>query len=498
MKKRNLQRIFAAFIATAMAVSTAACTKEKAEEPKKDDAPATTEAAKKDEPAAKVDEPVVEEPVDDGPVVLTHSDGSPIDLGGMEIIIRDWWSTYNPDAEPANDYEEAQFEWWDYIQETYNFKIHQDTVSDWGSAPQDFIDYVTMNGDENNYVFVLRNDPSLAAGFSNGLFYDLATLDCLDFDSDLFVNGTHNLYTFGKSIYGMAAGLSEPRTGVYFNKDVLRDAGIDPDSIYDLQAKGQWTWDKFDELMGIVQRDVDNDGVDDFYGLTLNEGVMDEQAIFSNNGSWFYKDENGKFVYNLESPETLQAMNWTKQMFEKYDNHDPEGAQWDYYKEEFLSGKVGFMVEQEYAGSEGGSGNFMLESTFDYGFVMFPKGPAASDYVNIWDNNIIAIPACYDAERAWNCAFAWALYNTAPAGYEGKNGFIDKARGGTFDEKAITETIPMMSADGHGVFNCAGQIPGIDLTKITYNISATGEDISALVEKVRDEYKGYVDAANGN
>lgn len=496
MKKRNLQRIFAAFIATALAVSTAACTKEEAkkDEPK-NDAPATTDAPVAADPV--VDEPAVDEPAFE---VLTHSDGSAIDLGGIEVVVRNWWSgAYDPEnvKAPETEYEEARQEWLDFCQEQYNFTIHEEGISDWGGAPQDFIDYVTMQGDDNNYVFVLRDDPSLAAGLSNGLFYDLATLDCLDFDDDMFVNGTHKLYTYGKSIYGMAAGISEPRTGVFFNKQVLTDAGIDPDSIYDLQASGEWTWDKFDELMGLVQRDIDNDGIDDYYGLTLNEGVMDEQAIFSNNGSWVYKDENGKFVYNLESPETLQALEWCKKMYEKYDNHDPEGAQWDYFKEEFNSGKVGFLVDQEYNGTPGGGDNILENCAFEYGFVMFPKGPAATDYVNIWTNNVIAIPACYSPEKAWNLAFAWKMYNTAPAGYEDVNGHVDKARQGSFDERAITETIPMMCEGNHGTTNCAFQVAGLNLTQITYKVSANGDPISTLVEACRDEWKGYIDAANG-
>ena len=80
--------------------------------------------------------------------------------------------------------------------------------------------------------------------------YDLSTLDCLDFSADKFArNKLHEQYSLGSSIYGFFPGYTEPGTGVYFNKDVLKKAGIDPDSIYDLQKKGKWTWDKFEELM---------------------------------------------------------------------------------------------------------------------------------------------------------------------------------------------------------------------------------------------------------
>ena len=155
-----------------------------------------------------------------------------------------------------------------------------------------------MTGGDENYVFILRDDPAITSAMSNGLLYDLSTLDCLDFSEDKFQrNLLHEQYSKGDSIYAMFAGYSEARTGVYFNKRLLQDAGIDPESIYDAQAAGTWTWDMFDELMGKVQQDKDNDGTVDVYGLTLNEGNMTTAAVFSNGGSYIDKDANGKYVY---------------------------------------------------------------------------------------------------------------------------------------------------------------------------------------------------------
>lgn len=93
-----------------------------------------------------------------------------------------------------------------------------------------------------------------------------------------------------------------------------------------MQKDGTWTWDKFDELMGKCQRDTDNDGTDDVYGLTLNESNMTNVAVFSNGGSYVGKDDKGYF-YNLEAPETVEALEWVVKMFDKYDNHDPEHGQ---------------------------------------------------------------------------------------------------------------------------------------------------------------------------
>ncbi|SDA58144.1 ABC-type glycerol-3-phosphate transport system, substrate-binding protein [Butyrivibrio sp. INlla18] len=448
------------------------------------DASVETAAADASEEAAPSDEY-------DPYQVITDDAGNPIDLGGMDIIIRDWWS--GDEQEPQNDYEEALKDYRDWIQETYNFTIKSQAISDWGSTPQDFVDYVTTGGDDVNYLFVLRDDPAITSAMANGLLYDLSTLDCLDFNDIKFQrNLLHEQYSKGDSIYAMFAGYSEARTGVYFNKRLLTEAGIDPDSIYDMQADGSWTWDKFDELMSKVQQDKDNDGTVDVWGLTLNEGVMTTEAVFSNGGSYIDKDASGKYVYNLESPETLEALEWTVDMYKKYDMPDPEGAEWDYYKEAFINGMAAFMVEDEYAGAPG---NFLEDMQDDVGFVMFPKGPKMNDYINVWTNNPVAIPGCYDADRAWKLAFAWNLYTNPPAAeYYDYNGYLSTARNGKFDERAVDETITMMTEKGTIAYH--GMIPNLSLgSDFVWNITADCV-VSEQVEAIRDTWKAYVDEAN--
>ncbi len=505
MRKSLTQKATAAITMAAMVTSLAACGSS-------DTAPAEAEAAQTEEAAVNADEATEEEAAEDSAEedasseegdaeesasdeydpyqVITDESGNPIDLGGMEIIIRDWWS--NEESEPQNDYEEAVRDYRDWIQETYNFTIKSQAMSDWDSTPTDFVDYATTGGDEN-YLFVLRDDPAITSAMANGLMYDLATLDCLDFSEDKFQrNLLHEQYGKGDSIYAMFAGYSEARTGVYFNKRLLTEAGIDPESIYDMQADGTWTWDKFDELMSKVQQDKDNDGTVDVWGLTLNEGVMTTEAVFSNNGSFIDKDASGQFVYNLESPETLEALEWTVDMYKKYDMPDPEGAEWDYYKEVFINGQAAFMVEDEYAGSPG---NFLEDMQDEVGFVMFPKGPQADDYINVWTNNPIAIPACYDADKAWKLAFAWNLYTNAPsAEYYDYNGYLSTARNGIFDERAVDETISMMTEKGTIAYH--SMVPNLNLgSDFVWNISADAV-VSEQVEAIRDTWKAYVDEAN--
>ena len=232
MKKRNLQRIFAAFMATAMVIGATGCDKDTDTKNDTTPTPETTKAAddnsgKKDdatttpEATPEATPEVTAEPTPDEPAV---------DLGGMKIIIRDWWSPAldaEYPAEAKSDYEEARNAYREEVEAKYNFSMREAAISDWGGANSDFVDYVTSGGDSENYIFTLHTDPTTANAMASGLMYDLSTLDCLDFSEDKFQrNKLHEQYCSGSSIYAFFPGFSEPRDGVYFNKQVLKDAGM--------------------------------------------------------------------------------------------------------------------------------------------------------------------------------------------------------------------------------------------------------------------------------
>ena len=180
-------------------------------------------------------------------------------------------------------------------------------------------------------------------------------------------------------------------------------------------------------------------------------------------------------------------------MYTKYDNHDPEGAEWDYYKEEFVNGQAAFMVEQEYAGTPG---NFLQDMEDEVGFVMFPKGPKCDNYINVWDNNPACIPGCYDEERAEKIAFAWNLFTDDVPGYEGYNSYLSTARAGVYDTRAVDETITMMSEPEHGTVAFHTVIPNLQSgPELTWSI-VPNADVAALTEAIAGTWKAYIDEAN--
>lgn len=505
MKRKLVTKVLATSLAAAMAAGMAGCgNSDGGVEPSNTDAvssnAASSDAAQSGN-TAPTDTAVTEnateastdtageaegEETSDAYTVRTDADGNPYDLGGMEIIIRDWW-TADEEKEPTNAFEEARQEYWDWIQETYNFTIRQVAISDWASTPEDFLNYATTGGDEN-YIFILRSGSELVSAMNSGLMYDLSTLDCLDFSQDKWRSGVHKLMEKNGAIYGMFAGTVEPKGGMYFNKRLLEEGGVNPQTIYDLQESGDWTWEKFEEICKQVQADTDNDGVIDRYAMVNFATTFYTEAVYANGGEFIGKDANG-YYNDLESEETIEALNWALDMLTTYDYPQPEDSEWDYWKNAFINGCGVFIAGETYQAGQDWS---TMED--DFGFVCFPKGPKASDYTNCYNDNPYCIPACYDADKAWKLAFAYDLYTEPVPGYEDYNdreaGFLDSFR----DTESVELTIARMMENGMVTYH--QMIPGLQLGEdVIWGISKDNTP-AQKAEAIRNTWASYLEEAN--
>lgn len=359
------------------------------------------------------------------------------DLGGLEIIIGDHWSPEEP-AAPTNAQEEATLKYRQEIMAKYNFKIQSKAVAGWGEMTDTCVNSITA-GEPAAQIFEL-DYRFVAKPMANGLFYDLATLDELDFTEEKWSKAVMGLMTKGDSIYGMRAAKAEPRGGVIWNKRLFEEAGLDPNLPYDLQASGEWTWSKFEELCAKLTRDVNNDGVTDVYA-TVSQGAATMSILVASTGSdYFLKDENGMLTNNMGSKEVLDALNFAVDLYNKgYEMPQPEGSNWDWFIPAFREGKAAMQFNEEYNCQPGNNYGDQMEDPV--GFVMPPKPDGAADYHSYVCDNISIIPSCYDAEMAGNIAFAYNVYTMATPGYDDPDDWKEQYYAHFEDERAVDETI---------------------------------------------------------
>ncbi|MDR2043253.1 MAG: extracellular solute-binding protein [Clostridium sp.] len=482
MKRKAWKQFMAAALSAAMAVGLAACGGNAATGTGATGATSVEESSAAESGAEESAPPEEESKYP----IRTKADGSPIDLGGIEVVIGDWWSA-DEETEPANAYEEARVEFYDWAEETYHFTLKQAAISTWADMPEDFVNYATSGGDEH-YIFVLRQSGELVSAMNSGLMYDLAALDCLDFSEAKWKSGIHELLSKNGAIYGMRGIDPEPRTGVFFNKRLLEEAGIAPEDLYDKQENGEWTWDAFEELCKQVQKDTDNDGVIDQYAMATQASYFYSAAIYSNNGEYVGKDDTGYFS-RLESEETMEALNWAYRVRNTYEMVYPADSAWDYSYTAFANGEAVFCIDDAY-----NAGGKWSEMEDDFGFVCFPKGPKASDYTNCYTDNVYAIPACYDAEKAWNIAFVYDIYTSPIPGYEDyaawKSDFYSSFR----DTESVDLSLARMMENGMVTYH--SMVAGIDLGNDF--IWSLNEDNTPAqqAESIRNTWQAYLDEAN--
>ncbi len=365
------------------------------------------------------------------------------DFGGVDVTIYDYWSGEGARKEDPTEEEALQYAYRDWINETYKVNLQQKQGGDWGSNATEMSNFNSApDGSLRMYIIEPGSVASLVSG---GVVAPVSDKD-VDLQSSKWNAAERDFMTIGGKIYGLYAGNSEPRGCLYFNKRVLEEAGIEWNDIYDLQAEGKWTWAVFEEMLAKITKDTDNDGVYDIYGMLGSGDDAYVLSVFSNGGCFFDFDENGKLYPAMNSNETLEALTWFKDIQSKYFAATPEGANWDWYKDAWKTGKYGFYVYQTYGGFNDNSE--MADMADDWGCVAWPVPNEGDTYINVISDNITLIPACYDEETIAKLTFIYDLWSNPTPGYDDEDSWIGNKYNYT-DERAVDETYAMLREPEH-------------------------------------------------
>ena len=387
-------------------------------------------------------------------VQIDPKTGKPYDFGGMKIRLADYWSPANGvSGEKTNSQsEEDTKKFRQFLCNTYNMDFDQIGIGNWDTHPQSVSNFCFVGGEEN-YLFFVDNR-SIGSGLKTGMFHDLSKFDNIDWTKEKWAKSTFDLCSKNGGIYACRHIPPEPRGGLYFNKRLLREVNIDPDSIYDMQKNGTWTWESFEKILKATTRDIDNDGVIDVYGMASGSVDFATLAVQSNGSTFIGKDENGKYYSCVGDDKTTEAMTWVQKIVQTYEKPMPSGANWDWMYACFKNGETVFCCHQAYFAKE-------LENVIDdYGFVAFPLGPNGDGkYKTLFNDNYVVLPACYDMERAEMILKAFDLWSDITPGYSvdtWKDEWYPRFR----DERAVNETLQMMYENGEA--NLIHMITGIN------------------------------------
>ena len=414
-----------------------------------------------------------------------------IDFGGAEVLILDYWSGDSYKVANPSEQQLATYAFHDWINAAYNVKADQLQGGDWGSCAEEMINFTgTPDGSLRMYIIEPGKVVSLV---SNGIASPIST-KYIDLTADKWNDAEIDFMTVGGTLYGLYAGNSEPRGCLYFNKRVLEEAGIDWNTIYDMQKEGKWTWEAFENLLKQIQKDTDNDGIIDIYGMTGSNVDMYRVAVFANGGCFFDSDENGKLVIAAGSDNTLEALTWSKDIYNTYFYQQPADGSWDYYKDAWKQGFCGFYMYQTYGGFNDNSE--MADMADAWGCVAFPVGPKGTTYTNVVSDNVTVIPNVYDAETVAKLSYIYQLWSAATPGYDDELGWVGNKLNYT-DERAVLETYAMLREPEHCSSDKVLYLGSVnDVEGQDFLWSLAGSTPAELLEAKTPVWQGLLDAFN--
>lgn len=158
----------------------------------------------------------------------------------------------------------------------------------------------------------------------------------------------------------------------FFNKSLIKKAGYTADQLYDWSNNGEWTFDKFREVV-LDCTDLDN-GV---YGTTLNQNALLMSTMIASNGSDMITKKNGVDTFNMLDSKALTAINYLVDMCK-----NDKSVMVDFNAEEaatFAAGTAALMVTYSNRLDVKSVKRTMAD---DYGILMPPKGPDATEYIS--------------------------------------------------------------------------------------------------------------------
>ena len=415
-------------------------------------------------------------------------------LKGMNITIGNWWSDYDVNAfRPRNDYETKQLDYRKRLLSQYGFTMQVKNIASWGEMSQVAANSM-MAGRPAATVFVLQPDWALAL-YRQNLLYPVSTRRSVNWTATTPVEwnrSVHTAFTFGGRTFAFADGYggSQHAACVFFNKRLFRDAGLDPNLLYDLQKAGTWTWDKFLETARRLTRDTNNDGIMDTYAMPSDLSTEILDALVASNGAMYVdRDRNGKLVNATNRPAFVEAvteyMKWRDAGIMK---PKPEGdnVPWNWHIPEFQDGKVAMRIDQQYV-----SGGLSVMRD-DWGIVLPPKGPRVRNYVVFNDENVMVIPARGFTDAQVD-AIVWAVQSwVTPVDDNWKLAEYPNYR----DRRAVDETLALIRDQRLWQWKYHLHVPGLNRGGIAWQIWHHDGQPAQLIEAVSQAWNNLIADAN--
>lgn len=351
------------------------------------------------QPAAATEAPAAEATAEATPTA-EPSNATPekdFDMGGRTIKIVSWWDMTIPEDNPDNIQRSKNLK---ELMAKHNFKV----------------EYVALDFGEYQKKVVA----SLVAGeplgdivrMGKGYMIPVLTKQDMFWPVDEYTkneNAFNQRMTTEFSQYeGRGYGFSENAgnliSGIFYNRTLMKKLGMKP--LQEYVNEDNWNWETFTQVAKEANKDTDNNGKLDVWGLASGEFL--EMALASNETDLTVDDKQ-----NLDDPKLLEVFKFIAKLGAEKVARPTEGGDWQEPAQFFRQGNT-----LMYAGADYEANGFKTDmKDYDIGFVPFPKGPNATEYHSVESNvQFLTIPK--KAENPDQLLYIWEKINDIESIYD--------------------------------------------------------------------------------
>ena len=218
------------------------------------------------------------------------------------------------------------------IEERYNVKITQELVDQSNAEDNGVMLRQTVMAGESTYDLSMNWLGNIGTLAAEGLFYDLYSVDYVDFSKEWWNADANSALTLGGRLYFTTSDfLLHDKYRSYivvYNADLAADYNMG--NITDYVREGTWTIDKMDELGRTVANDVNQDGImNDQDMFSTNLGAWKDRAMFAASlGNTIVKnDGKGNLELSMNNEHMINSLEKIEKILDKSVSFIPGDAE---------------------------------------------------------------------------------------------------------------------------------------------------------------------------
>lgn len=285
------------------------------------------------------------------------------------------------------------------VTEKNNFTITETEIS--GGTISTIRNLVNAGDDE--YQVVFDQAATLSGAASEGILYDLRTIDSLELDKASWNQNMISSLSVGDRVYLVGGDITvsdeDSVEVLVYNTSYARDLQLE--DLYQVVRDGKWTVDKMYEVCKLAVNDVNGDSkmdLEDSYGTLANyDGIS--AMLISCGTSAISKNANGEIEITADSERFAEAFDKLSRIYTEPTYHSYDGVTVELQVSRLETNKNLFVnAVTSFAR------RFLRDVKTDFGFLPTPKLDEEQDkYISaaVQSTCVLAIPASVeDAETA--------------------------------------------------------------------------------------------------